>query len=155
MPTPRKFKAGDKVTPIHNDEFDRVPTDTLGRVFTVDKVNPKKLRARADDGGRGINFPDELLVPATDENVKAGREAILGVRPFQPREFFDVGEIVSLKKGRADWPEDAPLMVMKDGDKVNVTKVGGYQGRYLRANPLNLVKRDLAWLRDWLQANDV
>lgn len=146
----RKFKRDDKVTPIHDD--DRVPADTRGRVFTVDKLNPKNIRCTADDGGRGINFPDDLLVPATDENVKLGRGPL--TRPFQPREFFEPGEIVTLKTPfKNEIAVDTPLVVLADKQRVNVTPLGGNGGRYLRANPESLVKRDLAWLAEHLKDN--
>lgn len=141
------LKVGDKVTPISDE---RVPLDCRGRVFTVEKVNPKKLKCSADDGGLGINFPKDLLAPATDENLAAGKTVST---PFVPREFFSVGEIVTLAKSWKDWGTDKPLVVLKDGGKrVNVTPLGGDDDKYLRVPPSGLVKRDLEWLAEALTA---
>jgi hypothetical protein len=58
------LKVGDRVEPLPR----------TGTVFIVEKVNPRKnVRCSAEDGSRGINWPAELLVPATDEAVDAGR----------------------------------------------------------------------------------
>jgi len=135
------FKLGDRVTPAN---VDGVPPQCLGRVYVVRKLNPKNIRCEAEDGGRGINFPAHLLLPATDENVAAGNS--LGV-PYESREYFNPGEVVTLTKQWKDWTTDLPLVVLVDkGDKVNVTPLGGADGRYLRVGPRGLVKRDLRWL---------
>lgn len=138
------LKVGAKVTPIANDE--RVPAECRGRVFTVDKLNPKKAKCSADDGGRGINFPYELLTEATDENVEAGKGPI--TRPFEPREFFDPGEVVTLATAWKDWDTEKPLVVIKDGGgkRVNVAPIGGSDGQCLRVPPTGLVRRDIEWL---------
>ena len=146
----QRFKVGDKVTPVHDDE--RVPNDTRGRVFTVRTRNPKKVKCDADDGGRGINFPDEILRPATDENVKLGQGPF--TRPYVPPVFFDIGEIVTLTRPYKDITVDTPMVVIADKQRVNVTKLGGDDGQYLRANRENLVKRDLAWLREELSKQE-
>jgi hypothetical protein len=141
------FQVGDRVTPIADE---RVPAETLGRVFVVRKVNPKNLKCEAEDGGRGINFPAELLAPATDENIAAGRSSF-GV-PYTPRELFANGQVVTLANPYKDITTDTPLVVSKDdgGRMVNVVKLGGDGARYLRMGPSNLVKRDLTWLTEEL-----
>lgn len=147
----RKFGVGDKVTP-KADAYG-VPKDTLGRVFEVTKVNPKNTKAKALDGGRGINFPQEILVAATDENVAAGeaaRGSVFGrsVEPVRD-EFFKPGEIVTLKRPWRDWTTETPLVVIADkGRKVNVVPLGGAAelGRYLRVPPTGLEKRSRGWL---------
>lgn len=135
------FTEGDRVTPVNTVG---VPPETLGRVFVVVKVNPKNLRCCAEDGGRGINFPPHILLPATDENVAAGRK----LQPFTPVEFFDAGQIVTLKRPWRSWATDTPLVVLKDDGKgkVNVTLLGGADGQYLRISSAGLEKRGLAWL---------
>src|SRR5437764_13157364 len=114
------FQEKDRVTP-RDDE--RVPASCRGRVFIVRKVNPKNIQCDATDGGRGINFPADLLAPATEENIDAGRRPVS--RPFEPREVFTLGEIVSLKRQWRDWTTDTPLVVTGGRDKVNVTVIGG------------------------------
>jgi hypothetical protein len=141
-----QYRVGDKVTP--DPDGIGVPADTLGRVFTVAKVNKVNLRCTADDGGRGINFPPSLLLPATDENVnKAFRP-----RPFVPREFFHAGEIVTVKTPRGKLSSYEPMIVIKHdgGERANLARLGGEDGRYWRWPTRDLVKRDLEWLTERL-----
>jgi hypothetical protein len=141
-----EFKIGMKV--IADPDDPRTQDDVRGRVFTVHKVNPKRVQCTADDGGRGINYSKDLLIEATDENVKAAQ--VLG-RPYEPPEFFYMGEIVTMKRPYKDWTTETPLIVMADkGQKVNVALLGGDGDRYVRAVGAGLVKRDLAWLRERL-----
>jgi len=143
--TTRTYRVGDKVTP-DPDSFG-VPPTTLGRVFTVAKVNPRNLRCTADDGGRGINFPASILLPATEENVAKSNAP----RPYVPVEFFTTGEIVTVKTA-GKIPVDQPMVVLKHdgGDKVNITQLGGDGDRYWRWPAKSLIKRDLEWLTERL-----
>lgn len=136
------LKVGDKVTPIHDE---RIPAECRGRVFTVEKLNPKKAKCSADDGGRGINFPYDILCEATDENVQAGGEPI--TRPFDPDAFFTTGEVVTMKDSWKDFTPETPLVVIGDtGKRVKVARLGGDNDRYVRCGRDSLVKRDLEWL---------
>jgi hypothetical protein len=135
-----EMRVGQKVTPIQDE---RVPLETVGRVFTVEKLNPKKVRCSADDGDRGINFPYELLAEATEENLNAGP----ATRPFDPDAFFTVGEVVTMKTDWKDVTTETPLVVIGDsGKRVKVTRLGGDGDRYVRCGREALVKRDLEWL---------
>lgn len=140
-----KFKVGDKVTP--DIDYPGLPEATLGRVFTVAKINPKNIRATADDGGRGINFPEAALLPATPENVNK----LTTHRPFVPREFFCAGEIATFVRPPNGHSAESPFVVLKDnGEKVNVALLGGEDDRYWRVPHSGLVKRDLTWLAEAL-----
>lgn len=142
---PHRFKVGDKV--VIAPEHRRRPDDHT-RVFTVAVVNPKNYRCTADDGGRGLNYPDEALAPY-DPDAPAPPVA-LGV-PFVPREFFDPGQLVTLARpyAKLGWTTETPLVVLADKQRmVNVTALGGSDGRYLRVPPTGLVKRDLRWLHE-------
>jgi hypothetical protein len=142
-----QFQVGDRVTPIVSD---RVPSGCAGREFIVRKVNPKKTRCDATDGGRGINFPHDMLVPATEESLTANTWS----RPYVPTEFFSAGEIVTLNRTWRDWTPDTALVVMRDkGTRVNVTLLGGDSDRYLRCPREGLVRRDVAWLTEHLVDN--
>lgn len=148
---PRKYKVGDKVTP--DVDAYGVPRETLGRVFTVAKVNPKNLRCTADDGGRGLNFPASILVPATDENIAKGQRPAAGLgRPFVPREHFVTGEIVTVNSTKYGLTPETPLIVTKDDgrDKVNLVVLGGDGDRYLRWPASQVVKRSREWLAEAL-----
>jgi hypothetical protein len=127
----------------------RVQPEVLGRVFRVTKVNPKNVQAEATDGGRGINYPKDLLVPAPPEGEPVPAP-VLG-RPYQPREFFSAGEVVTMSRPYKEFGTESPMVVLKDNDrKVNVAPLGGDRDRYIRCPPDGLVKRDLAWLAERL-----
>jgi hypothetical protein len=150
----RPLRKGDRVTP--NPNYAGLPAQTLGRIFIVDKVNPKNVRTTAEDGGRGTNFPADAYVrvqpgeTAPDVTARLRRELPLG-RPYEPAVHFTLGEIVTLKTAFRDWGTDEPLIVFKDGgDKVNVTKLGGDNDRYVRVPKAGLVKRDRSWLAERL-----
>lgn len=130
-----------------------VPPGVVGRTFVVAKVNPKNVKCSATDGGRGINFPAYLLVPG-DAPAAPARAAVVGL-PFVPREFFTLGEVVTLKRPMAGTPADLPYVVMKDDGrgKVNVAPLGGDRDRYVRVPTAGLVKRDLTWLAEHLVAS--
>lgn len=140
-------KVGDRV---HVDpEGMGVPGGVVGRTFVVTKVNPTNVKCEATDGGRGINFPAYLLV----QGDAPAASAAVGV-PFVQREFFVIGEVVTLKRPMAGTPADLPYVVMKDDGrgKVNVAPLGGDRDRYVRVPHAGLVKRDLAWLAEHLIA---
>jgi hypothetical protein len=140
------IKVGDRVTPVPDE---RAHASTLGAVFIVEKINPRNVRCSAD-GGRGINYPADMLVPATDENIEAGRRFFGGTIPY--REHFSNGEIVTLTEPYKGITSTMPLIVFKDdgGNYVNLVILGGDGSRYLRMPPRKLVRRDLAWLTEHL-----
>jgi hypothetical protein len=138
--TTRTYRVGERVTPDPSQEG--IPQGTIGRVFTVAKVNPVNIKCTADDGGRGINFPAHCLLPATEENLSP-----TGARPFVPREFYSVGEVVTLARPYKEATTDTPFVVIADkGRMINVALLGGENDRYVRVPSTGLVKRDLTWL---------
>jgi hypothetical protein len=141
----RAFKPGDRVH-VKPDALD-VPAAVIGRTYVVRKVNPKNVQADAADGGRGINFPAYALV-----HGDAPSTATVTSVPIP--EFFDTGQVVTLKRPMAGTPADLPYVVFKDDGRgrVNVARLGGDNGRYVRVPAGGLVKRDLAWLADALVA---
>lgn len=145
-----KFVKGDKVVP--NPAFaERMPSGVLGRVFTVEKVNPKNLRCSADDGGRGINFPAEILM-AYDPDAPP---AAIVSRPFVEREIYHEGEIVSLRNPFRSWGTDIPFIVIREGDKrIRIAVLGGSEGRYLLMPPSSLIKRDKMWVAERILEED-
>lgn len=141
----RLFSKGDRV--YVDPAFDGAAAGVLGRVFVVDKVNPKNVRCHAEDGGRGINYPKEALKLYEGGEVPVGRPFV----PIADTEFFSAGEIVTLKRAYKDWTAETPLVVLVDKvNKVNVTLLGGDGDRYLRCPREGLVKRDLDWLAEAL-----
>ena len=151
----KKFKVDDRVTP--DPASDRIPWQTRGRWFRVTKVNPKNIRADAEDGGRGINFPAELLLTEAEAEEYVSKHGDLNARPVRVMEIpdpFYTGEIVTLKNGfpKFGWTSTTPLVVWKDdGRRVNVSILGGdVEQRYVRVSHKNLVRRDLKWLGEEL-----
>lgn len=141
-----RFFPGDKVTP--NPNAFGVPAQTIGRVFTVEKVNPRNLRCSADDGGRGINFPAELLLPASDADAS---KIHVPYRP--PAVYVAPGTIVTMQGGffKHGITPTTPLIVVKDsGDKVNVVQLGGDEGRYIRVPKELIEHRTREWLTEQL-----
>jgi hypothetical protein len=139
----RTYRVGDKVTPDPSGYG--VAPSVIGKVFTVAKVNKVNLTCTSDDGGRGLRYPPNLLLPATPENLEAPPIA----RSFKKLEFFQGGEIVTVS-GRHAEP-DTPYVVTKcDGEKANVVKLGGDNDRYWRGPVSMLTRRDFEWLADRL-----
>lgn len=151
MSTVRKFKVNDRVTP--DPAALGVPASTIGNVYVVKKTpggSRKNYQCDAEGGGRGINFPAEMLLPA--DAAPSGAAAVLG-RPFEPTAWYEVGEVVTFKRPPSGYTDKSPFVVFKDsGEKVNVTPLGGAEGRYWRVPKRGdlLVKRDLAWLAERL-----
>lgn len=141
------FKKGDRV--YVDPEYPNVGGGVLGRVFVVEKVNPKNVRCTAEDGGKGINYPAESLIRwAPGVNVPAA--AVLG-RPYVPVQFFEAGSIVTLTRPWKNWTTETPLVVLADrGNKVNVTLVGGDGDHYLRTPREGLTRRSVEWLAEAL-----
>lgn len=155
--SPTTFTNGDRVTP-DSTVFGPRP-HTLGRVFIVQRVNPKNIVAKPEDGvGPASNYPKAMWLPATPENVQAGRDAAArgGVARVTaiPTQTFEAGEIVTLVKPYEMWTTDRPLVVTAvNARSVSVVSVGGGDsGRYMRVPHAGLVKRDRAWLAASLTA---
>lgn len=135
--------VGQKVTP--DPTSDRVNPATRGRTYTVAKVNPKNVKCTADDGGRGLNYPRELLVPATPENLAAASKPL--IREFVPREHFTLGEIVTLKQPLGRHSTTCPMVVIGGtSTRIKVARIGGDDDRYVLIPDSGLIRRDRAWL---------
>lgn len=103
-------------------------------VWTVKSLGPKNATLLPDDGGRGLRAPYGMLTePGTAPTLPA---------PVTASDLFDLGAIIRIDSGkwRGDW------VVIKDdgGDKVNLARLGGGGGRYLRHTRHGLTKVSLA-----------
>lgn len=140
----KKFKVGDRV--VVKPEFGT--PGVSGRVFTVRKINPKNYACDAEDGGRGLSYPEEAL-----DAFDADKPPTIG-RAYVPIDIYYDGEIVTLTGGYAklDVTAETPLIVIRDTGRetVQVAKLGGDQGRYIKAPKVRLQRRDMAWLKERL-----
>ena len=117
-------KVGSKVSVDHPDH---------PGVFTVKSNGPANAKLEPVGGGRILVAPHYLL---TDPVEGATVTAV----PLP--EFYNEGELVRIAGGKFEglW------VVIKDGgrDKVNLARLGGDNGRYLRATKRGLVRVPIA-----------
>lgn len=127
-----------------------VSPSTLGRVYVVSKVNPKNVKCTATDGGRGLNYPADLLVPAPEGAPTATATAT--PVPVPTFTWHEAGTVVTCDRDLESWKAGTPLVVWKcDGEKSNVTLLGGAaRGCYYRVPVARLTVRDTAWLTEYL-----
>jgi hypothetical protein len=111
---------------------DKVSVDHPGYpgIWTIVSRGPKNSLLVPESGGRRLRVPHTMLLepgaPLT------GTDA--------PHVHYHVGEVVQILDGRYA----GTYVVIRDtgGDKVNVAKIGGDDGRYIRALRGGLVKVD-------------
>ena len=104
-------------------------------VWTVTNLGPKNATLTPDNGGRGLRAPYFLLTdaPSTDGVTVTAVPLVT---------LFSEGEIVRIDEGRFA----GVYVVIKDAgaDRVNVAKLGGDGGRYVRISRRALTKLDPA-----------
>jgi hypothetical protein len=117
-------KVGDKVT---------VDDPKFPGVWTVKSLGPKNASLTPDHGGRGLRAPYYMLSDAV--------EGAVTVTAVPLPAYFAEGEIVRLSGKFA-----GVYVVIKDGgaDRVNVAKLGGDGGRYVRIDKRSVTKVDPA-----------
>jgi hypothetical protein len=122
MTTIEQLKVGDLVT---------VSESKYPNTWTVVKVN--KVNVRLSQNGRYLNASPFFLTKVEGE-IPA---AVIGVR-YQPvPEPLAIGAVVRCEDKPGLW------VVVRDGvDRVNVAKLGGDGGRYLRAPRERLTQVD-------------
>jgi hypothetical protein len=99
-------------------------------VWIVASVGPKNVvLEREGGGGRPMRVPQSMLI---DPDTAA-------VRSAEPTEFYDPGELVRITAGKY---AGLYVVIADKGEKVNVAKLGGDGGRYVRAMRRGLVKVD-------------
>ena len=118
-------KVGDKVG-IDDPKFPGT--------WTIKGLGPKNATLTPDHGGRGLRAPYYLLTDPAD----AGATVTAVPLPT----YFAEGEIVRITEGRFA----GLYVVIKDNgaDKVNVAKLGGNGGRYVRIGKRAVTKVDPA-----------
>lgn len=118
-------KVGDKVS---------VDDPKYPGVWTIKNLGPKNATLIPDHGGRGLRAPYYLLTDPVEPGA--------GVTAVPLPEYFAEGEIVRI----ADGKFAGVYVVIKDGgaDRVNVAKLGGDGGRYVRISKRAVTKVDPA-----------
>lgn len=117
-------------TPRKVGERVRVDHPKYPGVWTITKTGPVNAVLEPENGGRNLRAPYSLL---TDPDaVTVTQVPIITI--------FDVGELVRIPEGKFA----GLYVVIRDtgADKVNVAKIGGDGGRYVRALRRNLTKVD-------------
>lgn len=96
-------------------------------VWIVKSHGPKNATLTPENGGQGLRAPYYMLTDPTN------------VAPAPAVEYFEPGVVVRI-------PNDTGLhVVLADkGDRVNLAKLGGDNGRYLRHPRRGLVKVNVA-----------
>lgn len=117
-------KVGSKVSVDHPDH---------PGVFTVKSNGPANAKLEPVGGGRILVAPHYLLTDPVEG---------VTVTAVPLPEYYNEGEVVQITDGKfvGVW------VVIKDGgrDKVNLAKLGGDNGRYLRATKRGLKRVALA-----------
>lgn len=98
-------------------------------VWKVKSVGPVNALLEPITGGRGLRAPKDMLIPPTNEPLKA-----------QEFVYFTPGEIVEIGTGKY---KGTYIVLADKGAKVNVALLGGDGGRYVRAGKAQLKKVNL------------
>jgi hypothetical protein len=115
------YTAGDKVSIAH---------PKYPGVWIVRSVGPANAVLEPATGGRGMRVPHTLLIAPAD-----------AAAPTAPTAYYSPGEFVRITDGRYTglWV----VIADKGGDKVNLAKPGGDNGRYLRGLRQGLTRVDI------------
>lgn len=102
-------------------------------VWIVKSQGPVNSLLEPESGGRRLRVPHTMLTTPRSPGATV---------VVTPTTFYDVGELVRLVEGRFA----GLYAVIKDSgdDRVNIAKIGGDGGRYVRAFRNHLVKVDTA-----------
>lgn len=104
-------------------------------VWIVKSHGPKNATLQPENGGRGLRAPYYLL---TDAPVAlADGTTLTEVVPVP--EFYKPGELLRIDEG-GHYAGLYVVIADKGTDKVNLAKLGGDNGRYLRASRRGLVR---------------
>jgi hypothetical protein len=96
-------------------------------VWIVKSLGPVNAVLEPEGGGRPLRVPQDML-------IEPGGELTV------PTEFFVPGELLRITDDRGRYGGVWVVIADKGGDRVNLAKLGGDAGRYLRATRRDLVK---------------
>jgi len=130
MPTTTTPKIGDKVS---------IDDPKYPGVWTVKNLGPKNATLTPDHGGRGLRAPYFLLTDPVEATTTTDGGVTVTAVPLPT--YFAEGEIVRIEGKFAG----VYVVIKDDGrDKVNVAKLGGDGGRYVRITKRAVTKVDPA-----------
>lgn len=121
------YKVGDRVGVSGGDKY--------RGAWIIKNLGPKNATLEPENGGRGLRCPYYLLTEAP-----AASDVTVTAVPL-PTYFYE-GEFVRINHGKFA----GLYVVIKDsgGDRVNVAKLGGDGGRYVRIDKRSVTKVDPA-----------
>jgi hypothetical protein len=128
-PTTTPFRVGDKVSIAHH----KYPG-----IWVIESFGPVNALVKPEGGGRGLRVPRSMLTAPGETDL---------LRKTAPV-YFSEGDIVQITSGRF-----IGLYVVisdKGADRINVAKLGGDGGRYVRTTRTGLVKLSLSELAEVL-----
>lgn len=123
MTEPKTFKVGDRVILTDEAGARRFPG-----VWTVDKVNPRTVGLT--QGSRRLRCDPWALAHHDHATVTTPDTAVTVPIP----EYFEIGQLVTMRG------KPGVYVVIKEGEKINVTLLGGDGGRYWRCARPSLTK---------------
>ena len=96
-------------------------------IWIVRSTGPVNAVLEPVVGGRRLRVPLSMLTDPTDAPA-----------PLVPSVFYHPGELVRIAAGK--WAGVWVVIADRASDKVNLAKLGGDEGRYLRAARRGLIK---------------
>lgn len=110
-------------------------------VWVVKKVGPVNVVVEPENGGRPLRCPPTLL---TDPPVPGAVPGSM-VQTLPVQTMYHVGEVVRIPAGK--YAGVYVVIADRGADKVNIAKLGGDGGAYLRALRGSISKIDVAELK--------
>lgn len=104
-----EYKVGDRVS---------VMDDRYPGMWVVKSMGPVNAVLAREQGGNGVRAPHYMVGPVTEET-----------KAVVPGEFYELGELVEIHTGRY---AGLYAVIADKGAKVNLAKLGGDGGRYVR-----------------------
>ena len=114
--------------PVVGDRV-RVNDSKFPGVYTIQSVGPKNFVLMPEAGGRGLRAPHYMVVDADSDPA-----------PVTPVVYYNAGEIVRVEQGKF---AGLYVVIADKGERVNIARLGGDNGRYVRMTRNGLKKMSL------------
>jgi len=96
-------------------------------VYTIQSVGPKNFVLTPESGGRGLRAPHYMVVDANSDPAPVAAPVV----------YYSAGEIVRVELGKF---AGLYVVIADKGDRVNIARLGGDNGRYVRMTRNGLTK---------------